>query len=64
MPIHFPYSATLLSSIDVPLPDVNEVSFNGGGRGHGRADEMRAAAFSLPAFEIAIRSAGGPFAAR
>src|SRR6266436_4472334 len=34
---------------------------DGGGRGHDRADQMRAAVFALAAFEIAIRRAGAAF---
>src|SRR5947209_2318411 len=43
---------------------VNEVAGDGGGRGHYWADEMRAAVFTLTAFEIAIRSAGAAFVRR
>lgn len=37
-----------------PLPHINEVSGNRCRRGHGRADEMRAATPALPSFEVAI----------
>ena len=47
----------------IPLADVHEMSFDRCGGGHHGADQMRAAAFALASFEIAIGSAGGAFAA-
>src|SRR5438105_10706326 len=46
----------------VPLPDVDEVSRDGGRGGHRRADEMRAAALALAPLEIAIGRARAPLA--
>src|SRR5438552_7919877 len=37
-----------------PLPHVDKMSRNGGGRGHRRTNEMRAATASLPSFEVTI----------
>src|SRR4051812_12841609 len=40
------------------LPDVGEVPGDRRGGGHGRADEVGAAAGALPAFEVAVAGAG------
>ena len=47
-------SLPYLTSLVLPLPYINEVARDGGGRGHRRTDEMGAATASLPAFEIPI----------
>src|SRR5271157_203926 len=58
-------SSNLLGSVDArPLAHIDEMAFNRRGSGHHRADEVRPAAFALPAFEIAIRRAGRALAAR
>src|SRR6185437_16452142 len=43
-------------------PHVGETSSDGGGRRHGRAHQMRPAALSLPALEIAVRRGGATLA--
>src|SRR5581483_10187252 len=42
----------------VPLADVDEVAGDRRRRGHGRADEVRAAALALAALEVAVRGGG------
>ena len=44
------------------LPDVGEMAGDGGGGGHGRADQVGAAAGPLTALEIAVAGAGRPLA--
>ena len=44
--------------------DVDEMAGDGGGGGHDRADEMRAAVFALAAFEVAIAGAGAALVRR
>src|SRR5437879_6058031 len=39
-------------------PDVGESTRDGGGRGHGRAHQMRARALALPSFEVPVGSRG------
>src|SRR5258708_30099559 len=43
---------------DVEFADVDEMAGDGGGCGHYRADEVRAAVFALAAFGIAVGGAG------
>src|SRR5512135_2978762 len=42
----------------LPVPDVHEMSGNGGGGGHGGTDEVGAPARALAAFEIAVAGGG------
>src|SRR4051794_36764307 len=44
------------------LADVDEVARDGGGGGHGGADEVGPAAGPLPPFEVAVARAGGALA--
>ena len=44
------------------LADVGEVAGDGGGGGHGRADQVGAAARALAALEVAVAGAGGSLA--
>src|SRR6266571_4092730 len=46
-----------------PAADVDEVSGDGGCGRHRGADQVRAPAFALPAFEVAVRSRGAALAA-
>src|SRR4051812_48792834 len=46
------------------LADVDEVAGDGGGGGHGGADEVGPAAGPLPAFEVAVARAGRALARR
>ena len=46
------------------LADVSEVAGDGGGGGHGRADEVGASAGTLAALEVTITGAGGSLAGR
>src|SRR3989442_14547136 len=61
----FPYT-TLFRSLfhfsSAPLPHVDEMAGDRGRRGHRRADEMRAAARALAAFEIAVGGRGATLA--
>src|SRR2546425_7468688 len=41
-----------------PVTNIDEVSGDGGGGGHGRTDQMRAAALSLTPLEVAVGGAG------
>src|SRR5216684_2916808 len=50
--------ARLLDGGDVEFAHVHKMTGNGGGGGHDRADEVRAAVFALAALEIAIAGAG------
>src|SRR2546427_1686095 len=43
---------------------IDEMAGDGGGGGHDRADEVRAAVFALAAFEVAITGAGAAFVRR
>src|SRR5713101_1502965 len=52
----------LFKTVQIPLADVDEMSFDGSGGGHHGADQVSAAAFPLAALEIAIRRAGAVFA--
>src|ERR1700730_1024897 len=42
----------------IQRPDVGESARDGGGRGHGRAHQMRARALALASFEVAVGSRG------
>src|SRR5580700_452363 len=46
----------------LPLPHIDEMPGDGGGGGHGRRNEMRAALVALAALEIAVRGRGAAFA--
>src|SRR5579859_2087053 len=45
-----------------PVADIDEVTGYCGGRGHGGADEVRAATLALPTLEVAVRCRGAAFA--
>src|SRR5690242_19904911 len=54
----------LLRNVDAELADVHKMAGDGGGCGHDRAYQVRAAALALTAFEIAVRRAGAALAGR
>src|SRR5690348_3353343 len=54
----------LLDGHDVEFAHVDEMSGDGGGGGHDRADEMRAAVFALAALKVAVAGAGAAFVRR
>src|SRR5260370_3672840 len=56
--------ALLLDWGDVEFADVDEMACYGGGCGHKRADQVRAAVFALAALEIAVGGAGAAFVGR
>src|SRR5229473_8288806 len=56
--------ALLLDWGDVEVADVDEVTGDGGGCGHQRADQVRAAVFALAALEIAVGGAGAALVRR
>src|SRR5260370_15559148 len=56
--------ALLLDWGDVEFADVDEMACYGGGCGHQRADQVRAAVFALAALEIAVGGAGAAFVGR
>src|SRR5712664_1620349 len=58
-----PLRTVNFSIASAPAPDVDEVSRDGGRGRHRRADEVRAPAFALPAFEVAVRGRGTALAA-
>src|ERR1700721_4086241 len=45
----------------LPLPDVDKMPGDRGGRGHGRRDQMGTALETLPSLEIAVRGRGAAF---
>src|SRR6266576_5956352 len=49
---------------DIKFAHINEMAGDGGGSGHDRADQMRAAVFALTAFEIAVAGAGAALVGR
>src|SRR3990170_3985473 len=51
-----------VGSLFAPLPDIHEKSRDRRGGRHRRRDEMRAAAITLPAFEVAVRGRGAALA--
>src|SRR6185295_9166066 len=51
----------LLRQLDAQRADVHEMAGDSGSRRHNRTDQVRAAAFALTAFKIAIGSAGAAF---
>ena len=58
------HDKSLLHRFDGEFADVYEVAGDGGGCGHDRADQVRAAVFALAAFEIAVGGAGGALVRR
>src|SRR5216684_1530408 len=56
--------ARLLDGGDVEFAHVHKMTGDGGGGGHDRADEVRAAVFALAALEIAITGAGAALVGR
>src|SRR6266404_3882919 len=54
----------LLDGGYVEFADVDKMAGDGGGGGHYRADEVRAAVFALAALEVAVAGAGAAFVGR
>src|SRR6516225_10138439 len=55
-------AAFLFGSVHTgPVADIDKMPFDCGCRGHHRADQVGPAAFTLAAFEIAIRDTRGAF---
>src|SRR5690242_2847853 len=48
--------------LKLPFPDIGEVPCNRGCCCHHRADQVRAASTTLPAFEVAVAGGGAPLA--
>jgi len=62
-PNGFPYQRQKQGGLLIfPLPDIDEPASDGGGSGHGRADQMRPAARALSALEIAVGRGGAALA--
>src|SRR6266851_5577464 len=63
-PAECPALQNLLDGGDIEFADVDEMASDGGGGGHDRAHEMRAAILALAALEIAIAGAGAALVRR